>query len=142
MASPTTNTHPSCKFLSVSSYSTSFLCNDLNFKSFRNEVCNSNTTMCPLCDKGCKEWQLNDTCSYTKVNHFTSLHLLRNRLTMWLYIHRLLWLFFYLQVTLLFDNEGTVFFAMFMAIWGEFVNIHIHIWDRHNHAIGSFNNRK
>uniref|UniRef100_A0A3Q2VDP5 Anoctamin n=2 Tax=Haplochromini TaxID=319058 RepID=A0A3Q2VDP5_HAPBU len=32
-------------------------------------VCNSNTTMCPLCDKGCKEWKLNDTCIYTKVNH-------------------------------------------------------------------------
>uniref|UniRef100_A0A3B4GWY8 Anoctamin n=1 Tax=Pundamilia nyererei TaxID=303518 RepID=A0A3B4GWY8_9CICH len=62
-----------------------------------NEVCNSNTTMCPLCDKGCKEWQLNDTCSYTKV-------------------------------TLLFDNEGTVFFAMFMAIWAT---LFLEFWKRH-----------
>lgn len=35
-----------------------------------------------------------------------------------------------LQVTLLFDNNGTVFFAMFMAIWGEFVIILIHIQDK------------
>lgn len=26
----------------------------------------------------------------------------------------------YLQISLLFDNNGTVFFAMFMAVWGEF----------------------
>lgn len=26
----------------------------------------------------------------------------------------------YLQVSLLFDNNGTVLFAMFMAVWGEF----------------------
>lgn len=62
-----------------------------------NEVCNSNTTMCPLCDKGCKEWKLNDTCIYTKV-------------------------------TLLFDNEGTVFFAMFMAIWAT---LFLEFWKRH-----------
>uniref|UniRef100_A0A669BTX4 Anoctamin n=1 Tax=Oreochromis niloticus TaxID=8128 RepID=A0A669BTX4_ORENI len=62
-----------------------------------NEVCNSNTTMCPLCDKGCEAWQLNETCIYTKV-------------------------------TLLFDNEGTVFFAMFMAIWAT---LFLEFWKRH-----------
>lgn len=62
-----------------------------------NEVCNSNATMCPLCDKGCKAWQLNDTCTYAKV-------------------------------TLLFDNNGTVFFAMFMAIWAT---LFLEFWKRH-----------
>uniref|UniRef100_A0A3B4A932 Anoctamin n=1 Tax=Periophthalmus magnuspinnatus TaxID=409849 RepID=A0A3B4A932_9GOBI len=54
------------------------------------EVCESDTVMCPLCDKRCKVWMLSETCTYAKV-------------------------------TLLFDNNGTVLFAMFMAIWEELI---------------------
>uniref|UniRef100_A0A3P9PGF2 Anoctamin n=1 Tax=Poecilia reticulata TaxID=8081 RepID=A0A3P9PGF2_POERE len=61
------------------------------------EVCESNTVMCPLCDSGCKVWKLSDTCSYAKLS-------------------------------LLFDNNGTVFFAMFMAIW---TTLFMEFWKRH-----------
>uniref|UniRef100_A0A3P8U2I2 Anoctamin n=1 Tax=Amphiprion percula TaxID=161767 RepID=A0A3P8U2I2_AMPPE len=60
------------------------------------EVCEADTVMCPLCDKGCKVWRLSDTCSYAKVS-------------------------------LLFDNNGTVLFAMFMAVWTLFLEF----WKRH-----------
>ncbi|XP_076118970.1 anoctamin-9 [Alosa pseudoharengus] len=60
------------------------------------EVCNSNTIMCPLCDK-CKVWHLSEICDYAKVN-------------------------------LLFDNEGTVAFAMFMAVWAT---VFLEFWKRH-----------
>nr|XP_046241075.1 anoctamin-9-like isoform X1 [Scatophagus argus] len=61
------------------------------------EVCESNITMCPRCDKTCQVWQLSDTCTYAKVSH-------------------------------LFDNEGTVAFAMFMAIWAT---LFLELWKRH-----------
>ncbi|XP_023851397.1 anoctamin-9-like [Salvelinus sp. IW2-2015] len=61
------------------------------------EVCESDTVMCPRCDKWCQVWQLRDTCTYAKVSH-------------------------------LFDNEGTVFFAMFMAVWAT---IFLELWKRH-----------
>ncbi|XP_041836996.1 anoctamin-9 isoform X2 [Melanotaenia boesemani] len=61
------------------------------------EVCQSNITMCPRCDKTCQVWELSDTCSYAKVSH-------------------------------LFDNEGTVAFAMFMAIWAT---LFLELWKRH-----------
>ncbi|XP_062273881.1 anoctamin-9-like [Scomber scombrus] len=60
------------------------------------EVCESNITMCPRCDKRCTVWKLSDTCTYAKVSH-------------------------------LFDNEGTVFFAMFMAIWAT---LFLELWKR------------
>ncbi|XP_072527749.1 anoctamin-9 [Salminus brasiliensis] len=61
------------------------------------EVCNSNITMCPTCDKRCQIWNLSDTCGYAKVSH-------------------------------LFDNEGTVAFAMFMAVWAT---LFLELWKRH-----------
>ncbi|XP_031586247.1 anoctamin-9 [Oreochromis aureus] len=61
------------------------------------EVCDSNITMCPRCEKRCKTWQLSDSCTYAKVTH-------------------------------LFDNEGTVAFAMFMAIWAT---LFLELWKRH-----------
>ncbi|KAM4743800.1 anoctamin-9 isoform 2-T2 [Anableps anableps] len=61
------------------------------------EVCDSNVTMCPRCDKKCDLWQLSETCTYAKVSH-------------------------------LFDNEGTVAFAMFMAIWAT---LFLELWKRH-----------
>ncbi|KAA0724049.1 Anoctamin-9 Transmembrane protein 16J [Triplophysa tibetana] len=32
------------------------------------EVCHSNTIMCPLCDNTCNVWRLSDTCMYAKVS--------------------------------------------------------------------------
>ncbi|XP_012717068.3 anoctamin-9 isoform X1 [Fundulus heteroclitus] len=68
-----------------------------NTSSLIKEVCESNITMCPPCDKRCGVWQLSDTCTYAKVSH-------------------------------LFDNEGTVAFAMFMAIWAT---LFLELWKRH-----------
>ncbi|KAG7315144.1 hypothetical protein KOW79_021232 [Hemibagrus wyckioides] len=61
------------------------------------EVCESNITMCPICDKRCRVWNLSDTCFYAKLSH-------------------------------LFDNEGTVAFAMFMAVWAT---LFLELWKRH-----------
>ncbi|XP_063326717.1 anoctamin-9-like [Pelmatolapia mariae] len=61
------------------------------------EVCDSNITMCPRCEKRCETWKLSDSCTYAKVTH-------------------------------LFDNEGTVAFAMFMAIWAT---LFLELWKRH-----------
>ncbi|XP_026992898.1 anoctamin-9 isoform X1 [Tachysurus fulvidraco] len=61
------------------------------------EVCESNITMCPICDKRCHMWKLSDTCFYAKLSH-------------------------------LFDNEGTVAFAMFMAVWAT---LFLELWKRH-----------
>ncbi|XP_053472777.1 anoctamin-9 isoform X2 [Ictalurus furcatus] len=61
------------------------------------EVCESNVTMCPICDIRCQVWKLSDTCFYAKLSH-------------------------------LFDNEGTVAFAMFMAVWAT---LFLELWKRH-----------
>uniref|UniRef100_A0A1A8L375 Anoctamin n=1 Tax=Nothobranchius pienaari TaxID=704102 RepID=A0A1A8L375_9TELE len=60
------------------------------------EVCESDTVMCPLCDQGCKVWQLSETCTFAKLS-------------------------------LLFDNNGTVVFALFMAIW---TTLFLEFWKR------------
>lgn len=69
--------------------------------------------MCPLCDGRCKVWQLSDTCTYAKVRPCTP----DRRLTVSFVLTPA---YLCLQVSLLFDNNGTVLFAMFMAVWGEF----------------------
>lgn len=80
--------------------------------SYRKEVCEADTVMCPLCDRRCKVWQLSDTCTYAKVRARApqsgpvGLVLTPACLAP--------------QVSLLFDNNGTVLFAMVMAVWGEF----------------------
>uniref|UniRef100_A0A3B3DYC6 Anoctamin n=1 Tax=Oryzias melastigma TaxID=30732 RepID=A0A3B3DYC6_ORYME len=37
------------------------------FKTNPLEVCESNITMCPRCEKRCPPWNLSDTCTYAKV---------------------------------------------------------------------------
>ncbi|XP_067850194.1 anoctamin-3 [Heptranchias perlo] len=61
------------------------------------EICeDKGTHMCPMCERNCSYWMLNDSCVYAKVTH-------------------------------LFDNGGTVFFAIFMAIWAT---VFLEFWKR------------
>lgn len=81
--------------------------------------------MCPLCDKRCKVWHLSDTCTYAKVHRCVYSRPLN--------VFSLVCItcfFFYLQVSLLFDNNGTVLFAMFMAVWGEFCVFYMALGDQ------------
>ncbi|KGL89638.1 Anoctamin-9, partial [Charadrius vociferus] len=69
-----------------------------NSSQVSKEICEaSDTIMCPLCDQKCPFWLLSDTCTYAKV------------------------------VTHMIDNEGTVLFAMFMAIWAT---VFLELWKR------------
>ncbi|XP_067902590.1 anoctamin-3 isoform X2 [Heterodontus francisci] len=61
------------------------------------EICEANDTrMCPMCERNCSYWILNESCVYAKLTH-------------------------------LFDNGGTVFFAIFMAIWAT---VFLEFWKR------------
>ncbi|XP_060694651.1 anoctamin-3 [Hemiscyllium ocellatum] len=61
------------------------------------EICEANETrMCPMCERNCSYWMLNESCVYAKL-------------------------------TYLFDNGGTVFFAIFMAIWAT---VFLEFWKR------------
>ncbi|XP_072905824.1 anoctamin-3 [Hemitrygon akajei] len=61
------------------------------------EICEANETlMCPMCERNCSYWMLNESCVYAKVTH-------------------------------LFDNGGTVFFAIFMALWAT---VFLEFWKR------------
>uniref|UniRef100_A0A8C8EXQ8 Anoctamin n=1 Tax=Oncorhynchus tshawytscha TaxID=74940 RepID=A0A8C8EXQ8_ONCTS len=68
------------------------------------EVCDpligGNIVMCPQCDKECTYWRLNSTCESSKVS---------NKLC-------------------IFDNYGTLVFAVFMAIW---VTVFLEFWKRY-----------
>lgn len=33
------------------------------------DICETNITMCPLCDKYCNYWKLSDSCTYSKIAH-------------------------------------------------------------------------
>ena len=61
-----------------------------------NEGNNTRFYMCPLCDKECSYFLLENLCIYTKVTHF-------------------------------FDNEATLFFAVFMSIWAK---LFLEFWKR------------
>lgn len=104
-----------------------------NSKEICSEEVGGNIVMCPLCDKKCGYWKLNTTCSSSWVRH---LGLLSCFCSSWLVLylsdrfkescqqscnslsHHLLNTFFF-QQSHMFDNVGTVFFAIFMGIWGE-----------------------
>uniref|UniRef100_A0A8C6VZP0 Anoctamin n=1 Tax=Nothobranchius furzeri TaxID=105023 RepID=A0A8C6VZP0_NOTFU len=73
-----------------------FSLSQFNSSPLIKEVCESDTVMCPLCDQGCKVWQLSETCTFAKLS-------------------------------LLFDNNGTVVFALFMAIW---TTLFLEFWKR------------
>ncbi|CAL1295181.1 unnamed protein product [Larinioides sclopetarius] len=69
---------------------------DTNIPS--NEICNSNTIMCPRCDKECHFWVLKESCTAAKL-------------------------------TYLVDNAATVFFAIFMSLWGA---VFLEMWKRYS----------
>lgn len=93
----------------------------LNFSHFlfysSKEVCDpdigGSIVMCPLCDKKCPFWKLNSTCLSSWVRH--GLHLEDLRPSRPFLISPIS----PFQQSHLFDNEGTVFFAIFMGIWGK-----------------------
>jgi hypothetical protein len=58
-----------------------------NFSNKRDEVCQSNSIMCPICDN-CSFNKLSDQCTTYRINS-------------------------------IFDNPGTIFFSVFMSIWGN-----------------------
>ncbi|KAK7494503.1 hypothetical protein BaRGS_00014156 [Batillaria attramentaria] len=60
------------------------------------ELCESNITMCPLCDVQCPYWKLHEACSHAAVSR-------------------------------IFDNGATVFFAIFMSLWGT---MFLEFWKR------------
>ncbi|MEQ2291477.1 hypothetical protein AMECASPLE_013729, partial [Ameca splendens] len=66
------------------------------------EVCDSNITMCPRCDGN----KAQSRCKAWQLSDTCT----------------------YAKVSHLFDNEGTVAFAMFMAIWATFF---LELWKRH-----------
>ena len=73
--------------------------------------------MCPLCDKKCPFWKLNSTClsSWVKSDTLSAFKTNGGISAVKCNLHRSV-----LQQSHLFDNEGTVFFAIFMGIWGKF----------------------
>lgn len=104
--------------------------------SFSKEICNNtiggNIVMCPLCDKKCGYWKLNSTCNSSWVRHAD--HCMSHFLPTTCCFYRVLvfcgvfyphvsdcvFVVFLPQQSHLFDNVGTVFFAIFMGIWGEY----------------------
>lgn len=87
-------------------------------RCYSKEVCHSNIIMCPRCDRRCHVWNLSDTCTYAKVSSIVNGFLYsKNKYLRWMLTFGI-----YKQVSQLFDNEGTVAFAMFMAIWGKILS--------------------
>ena len=75
--------------------------------------------MCPLCDVMCDYWRLNSTCLASKVCMYCGM-LKRLAISLpHLILSSLCDVVIVLQFSHLFDNESTVFFAIFMGIWGE-----------------------
>lgn len=89
--------------------------------------------MCPQCDRFCNYWRLNSTCEASKVRN-TGLKFVERQLlccdldTEWINIcidnHPFLRLFRLFQKLCIFDNFGTLVFAVFMSVWGEFHNFY------------------
>lgn len=77
--------------------------------------------MCPLCDKKCGYWKLITTCNSSWVRYSVlitdlALHYLALLSSVIIFFFTSL---LFLQQSHLFDNVATVFFAIFMGIWGE-----------------------
>ncbi|KAF3704914.1 Anoctamin-4 [Channa argus] len=72
------------------------------------EICQAtDIIMCPICDQYCPYLRLSDSCIYAKHRFKENLYLF--------------------QVTHLFDNGATVFFAVFMAVWAT---VFLEFWKR------------
>uniref|UniRef100_A0A8C4GXN3 Anoctamin n=1 Tax=Dicentrarchus labrax TaxID=13489 RepID=A0A8C4GXN3_DICLA len=79
-------------------------------KEICSEAVGGKIVMCPLCDKKCGYWKLNSTCNSS-----------------WFLMISLFSHIFFFQQSHLFDNVGTVFFAIFMGIW---VTLFLEFWKR------------
>ncbi|KAJ8950967.1 hypothetical protein NQ318_006351 [Aromia moschata] len=42
----------------------------LDSDTISRDICTKNITMCPRCDKYCDYWNLNESCMYSKIQHF------------------------------------------------------------------------
>ncbi|ODN06507.1 Anoctamin-1 [Orchesella cincta] len=78
-------------------------CLTLSSNQHSQDICHKygNETMCPLCDKLCKYWELKESC-------------------------------FYAELTYLFDNDATVFFAIVMSLWSA---VFLECWKRYSAEI-------
>lgn len=83
--------------------------------------------MCPLCDELCDYWRLNSTCLASKVCMYCGMQYMvcgmREDLQFTPFVLHLILSSLSdtvaLQISHLFDNESTLFFAIFMGIWGK-----------------------
>lgn len=64
----------------------------LNSDRLSQDICNTNVTMCPLCDKFCPYWQLNATCIYSKMSY-----LIDNPSTIYFAVFMSIWSALYLE---------------------------------------------
>lgn len=96
-----------------------------NFFVLSKEICDpaigGEIIMCPLCDRECEYWRLNTTCESSEVrigffSHFSVLIIFDQHCFV-----TELFLCVLLQYSHLFDNVATLFFAIFMGIWGEYI---------------------
>eukprot|EP00730_Choanoeca_flexa_P001318 TRINITY_DN10582_c0_g1_i18.p2 TRINITY_DN10582_c0_g1~~TRINITY_DN10582_c0_g1_i18.p2 ORF type:complete len:258 (+),score=22.57 TRINITY_DN10582_c0_g1_i18:765-1538(+) len=76
-------------------------------QGYVDELCNSNLTMCAICDDGCDRWQLNDACGGYKVGRQHGRLRCSTRCLTCCDI----------QFGYMFDNPGTVAFATFMYVF-------------------------
>lgn len=74
----------------------------LSGDSLSKDICNSNITMCPLCDKNCDYWRLSDTCSYSKI-----VHVIDNPATIFFAVFMSFWAALYLELWKRYSAEVT-----------------------------------
>ncbi|KAK4887282.1 hypothetical protein RN001_003553 [Aquatica leii] len=66
------------------------------------DVCNSTTIMCPLCDRNCDYWRLSETCTYSKI-----LYVIDNPSTLFFAVFMSFWAALYLELWKRYSAELT-----------------------------------